>query len=83
MFVVHVKHLTSYGDTGTGDVYHYAAAPAYGAGHSTYQSYDSGYHRRSTEEGRNMESPSTFHFITQMVFDAIEKYGEVEKEAEK
>lgn len=80
MFAVHVKKLTSYGDTGTGDVYHYAAYPA---GHSTYQSYDSGYHRRSTEEGRGMESPSTFQVFTQMVFDAIEKYGEMETESEK
>lgn len=83
VFAVQVKKITSYADVGTGEVYHYAAAPTYSAGHSTYQSYDSGYHRRSTEEGRGMESPSTFQFITQMVFDAIEKYGEVEKEAEK
>ncbi|MPC49308.1 uncharacterized protein LOC123518422 isoform X2 [Portunus trituberculatus] len=79
ILLYHVKKLTYYGDTGTGDVYHYAAYPA---GHSTYQSYDSGYHRRSTEEGRGMESPSTFQVFTQMVFDAIEKYGEMETETE-
>lgn len=82
MLSVQVKKLTAYADSGTGEIYHYSAAPAYSAGHSTYQSYDSGYRRRSTEEGRGMESPSTFQFLTQMVFDAIEKYGEVQKEAE-
>lgn len=79
-----MKHL-SYGDTGTGSdepIYHYAAAPV----PSSYQSYDlsgfnsgySGYSSRTTEEGRDFQSPSAFEFLTKAVKDAIAKYGQSE-----
>ncbi|XP_071544224.1 uncharacterized protein [Panulirus ornatus] len=86
ILLAHVKYL-GYGDTGTGDsVYHYAPVPAYvGGGHSSYQSYDSsasGYSKRSAKDGRNLQSPSTFQFLTKMVADAIEKYGAVDEDEE-
>lgn len=88
-FAAHIKSLGDFGDSGTGDVYHYAPVPAYvgggGSGHSSYQSYDSsasGYSKRSAKDGRDFQSPSTFQFLTKMVSDAIDKYGKVDQEEE-
>lgn len=66
-------------------MYHYAAAPVYAPPiHSTYgDGYSKGgYHRRSTDEARNLESPSNFQFLSKMVTDAIGKYTEVDQAEE-
>lgn len=67
-------------------MYHYAAAPVY-APPSTYHSYDDGYHedgyhRRTADEGRNLDSPSTFQYLSKMVTNAIEKYSAIDQEEE-
>lgn len=85
----HVKNL-SY-DTGTAEpVYHYAAVPSttyQSYDHGSYGSgggggyggggggYSSAYKRRTAEEGREFQSPSTFEFLTKLVKNAVDKYG--------